>query len=83
MNTLGIIGRVPVLRDRVLFPVNRSDGGQSYLTAREALQFQDGIENANRRSLQNPNATKQPNIFLELFNFAIDIFSRFNSRPSA
>ena len=80
MKAIGIIGRIPFLRDRVLFPAVRSDGRQDCLTAREALRIEERIKDANRAALQNP--INRPNIFLELFGFIQNIFSRFNSGHS-
>lgn len=72
MDKIGIIGRIPGIRDRILLPVNRSDGGQSYLTAREALQFQNGIESANRRA---------PNIFFDFLSLVGSAVSSLISKP--
>ena len=53
-----ILGRVPFLRDRLPFPVRREDGQYTTLTAREALQIEQGWQATCRRSRIDSNANQ-------------------------
>ena len=82
MNTVGIIGRIPFFRDKILFPAIRQDGGQDCITAREALHMEQEIVAANRRALVNGTLARkqEPNILFDFLSLVRSVVSSLTSK---
>lgn len=70
-----LLGRIPIIRDRLQLPAIGSDGRPTTLTPRQALQIEESIQRANRASRIDPGAqNKQPTFFERLLSFASELF---------
>ena len=65
MNIIQVVGRIPVIRDKLPFVVKTKDGRNTTITAREALQ----IENAWQRKCNDCRIDDQTKRYQGFFAF--------------
>lgn len=76
ISAMGILGRIPVIKNTLQLPVVRSDGKTSYITPREALRIEEEIQTANENCLIDGEIKKPKRKLLEsLFDLISKLFS--------
>ena len=76
ISAMGILGRIPVIKNTLQLPVVRSDGKTSYITPREALRIEEEIQTANKNCLIDGEIKKPKRKLLEsLFDLISKLFS--------
>ncbi len=69
MSSMKILGSIPILRDYLQMPAIRKDGGVQYITPRQALEMERGIEKKNKNAFSNPDVKSNPSIAEMFHNF--------------